>query len=135
MGRIGRGADLLLGGWSVTGVTLAETGLWLTPYFPTSVSDPSGTNPSQRSVKQQRPDCVAGRTGYLSNPTTQQYFDVSAFSIPATNIARFGSCGVGTLQGPGAVTFSLSAGKTLHLTERLGVRYEAQFANLFNILD
>jgi hypothetical protein len=135
MGNVSRAGDLLVGGWSVTGVTLLQTGPWLTPYFPTSVADPSGTNPSQRSVKQQRPDCVAGKTGYLPNPTTASYFDVSAFAIPASDIGRFGNCGVGILRGPATATFSMSAGKTFSLTERLQLRYEAQFANLFNILN
>lgn len=135
MGNVSRAADLAIGGWSVSGITLLQSGPWLTPYFPSSFADPSGTNPSQRSVKQQRPDCVAGKTGYLANPTTQLYFDPTAFSIPGSNIGRFGNCGVGILEGPGTVTFSMSAGKTLHLTERLGLRYEAQFANLFNFLN
>jgi hypothetical protein len=33
------------------------------------------------------------------------------------------------------VTFSMSTGKTFHVTERVGLRYEAQFSNLFNILN
>jgi hypothetical protein len=134
-GSISRAANLLVGGWAVTGVTLLQSGPWLTPYFPTSTADPSGTNPSQRSVKQQRPDCVSGKTGYLSNPTTADYFDSTAFAIPASNIGRYGNCGVGILEGPGTATFSVSAGKTFQITERIGVRYEAQFANLFNILN
>jgi len=134
-GSVSRAADLVVGGWSVTGVTLLQSGNWLTPYFPTSTADPSGTNPSQRSVAQQRPDCVAGMTGYLSNPTTADYFNASAFVIPASNIGRYGTCGTGILEGPGTATFSMSAGKTFRVTERVGVRYEAQFSNLFNILN
>jgi hypothetical protein len=42
---------------------------------------------------------------------------------------------VGILEGPGTATFSMSAGKTFQIAERIGVRYEAQFANLFNILN
>ena len=71
----------------------------------------------------------------LANSTTSAYFDASAFAIPAANRGSFGTCGVGILEGPGTATFSMSAGKTLQLTERVGVRYEAQFANLFNILN
>jgi len=134
-GGVSRAANLAVGGWRVTGVTLAQTGPWLTPFFPSSLSDPSGTFPSSRSVSQQRPDCVGGKTGYLSNPTTSQYFDVSAFSVPASNIGRFGNCAVGILGGPGTATFSMSAGKTFALTERFGLRFEAQFANLFNLLN
>jgi len=140
---ISRGEDLLLGGWNVTGIALLHTGLWETPYYPSSVYDSSGTDPSERSVKQQRPDCNNG-SGYLSNPSTAAFFNVSAFSIPAhpvdqfgtaEPIGRFGNCGVGTLEGPGTTTFSMSTGKTFHLNERFAIRYEAQFSNIFNILN
>ena len=139
-----RAADLALGGWNLTGITFARSGLWETPYYPSSVYDASGTNPTQRSVSQQRPDCNPGAYGYFSNPTTAAFFNVSAYNIPvhpvdaagtAEPIGRFGDCGVGILQGPGAVTFSMSAGKSFHLTERYSVRYEAQFSNLFNIVN
>jgi hypothetical protein len=142
LGDASRATDLLVGGWNVTGITVLNSGLWLTPYYPSSVYDASGTNPSQRSVKQQRPDCSAGASGYLSNPTTSAFFDVSAYEVPAhptdaagtaEPIGRFGNCGVGILEGPGTATFSMSAGKTFHLNERFGFRYEAQFSNLFNL--
>jgi hypothetical protein len=133
--NISRAENLLVGGWGVTGVTFLQSGFWLTPYFPSSLSDPSGTDPSQRSVSTQRPDCISGASGYLSNPTTADYFNSAAYSIPPSDIGRFGTCGVGILQGPGTATFSMSAGKTFQVTERIGVRYEAQFANLFNILN
>ena len=81
LGGVSRAANLAVGGWRVTGVTLVQSGPWLTPYFPSSLADPSGTFPSSRSVKQERPDCAAGKTGYLSNPATADYFDVSAFTV------------------------------------------------------
>ena len=144
LGNSSRTTDLLVGGWNVTGITMLHSGLWWTPYYPSSVYDASGTNPSQRSVKQQRPDCSAGASGYLSNPTTAAFFNVGAYGVPehstdaagtAEPIGRFGSCGVGTLAGPGTVTFSMSTGKTFHITERFGLRYEAQFSNLFNLVN
>jgi hypothetical protein len=132
---VSRAVDLFVGGWVATGETLLQTGPWLTPYFPSGTADPSGTNPSQRSVKQQRPDCVSGKTGYLSNASTTNYFDSTAFVIPGSNIGRYGNCGVGILEGPGTAAFSMSAGKTFRIAERVAVRYEAQFANLFNVLN
>ncbi len=125
-------ADLFIGGWSTTGIFLFHTGDFLTPYFPSTVSDPSGTNPSERSVAQQRPDCQNG-AGYVGNPTTTHFFNASAFTIPGNNIGRFGTCGVGVLQGPKTTTLSMSAGKNFNITERFQLRYEAQFSNLFNI--
>jgi hypothetical protein len=139
----GRGTDLLVGGWNLTGILMLHSGLWWTPYYPSSVYDASGTNPAQRSVKQQRPDCGGG-SGYLSNPTTAAFFNVGAFSVPAHStdsagtaepIGRFGNCGVGILDGPGTSTFSMSTGKTFHINERFGIRYEAQFSNLFNLVN
>jgi hypothetical protein len=140
--NISRGADLVAGGWSVTAITLLHSGLWMTPYYPSSVYDSSGTNPAQRSVKQQRPDCSSGVSGYLSSPSTSTFFHAAAYGVPAhptdaagtaEPIGRFGNCGVGILEGPGTATFSMSAGKTFHLSERFGLRYEAQFSNLFNL--
>ncbi len=133
-GNVSHAENLIVGGWHVTGVTLAQTGPWLTPYFSSGVADPSGTAPQDRSVKQQRPDCN-GQSGTLSNPTAADYFNVSAFTIPASNIGRFGNCGVGILEGPGTVTFSMSMGKSFALTERISLQYQAQFANLFNVLN
>jgi hypothetical protein len=131
-GNINQAENLLLGGWSTTGIFLFHTGEFLTPYFPSSVADPSGTNPAERSVPYQRPDCTAG-AGYLGSPSTAKFFDRSAFTIPASDIGRFGNCGVGVLQGPKTTTFSMSAGKNFAFTERFVLRYEAQFSNLFNI--
>jgi hypothetical protein len=140
---VSRGEDLVLGGWNVTGITLLHSGYWETPYYPSSVYDASGTDPSERSVKQQRPDC-SGASGYLPDPTTSAFFNVGAYDIPAhptdqfgtaEPIGRFGNCGVGILEGPGTVTFSMSTGKTFHLTERFAIRYEAQFSNLFNLVN
>ncbi len=133
MGSSGRALDYLLGGWSLSGITLYHSGFWLTPYFPSTLADPSGTSPQYRSVSQQNPDCVSGTSGYFPNPTVANYFNVNAYSIPASDIGRFGNCGVGILQGPHTVTLSTSLGKAIHISERFAVRYEAQFANLLNI--
>jgi hypothetical protein len=132
LSHISRGADLLVGGWKLTGITLLQTGSFLTPTF--TGTDPSGTNPSQRSEGSfQRPDCVSGVNPDASNPTRDQYFNPAAFTVPANNIGRFGSCKVGILHGPGTKTFSASVGKQFKLTEHVALGYEAQFANLFNI--
>jgi hypothetical protein len=132
-GNVSRAADALIGGWSASTILLYHTGFWLTPYYPTSTSDPSGTAPSYRSVKQQNPDCVSGVSGNLSNHSIADYYNPSAYSIPSSDIGRFGTCSTGILEAPPTTTFSASFGKTFKLTERLGVHYEAQFANLFNI--
>ncbi len=121
--------NALVSGWQLSGITLFQSGAFLTPTF--SGTDPSGTGVLVRGVTTtQRPDRVGN--GNLSNPTREQYFDPKAFIIPGNNIGRFGNAGVGILQGPGTKVFSLSVAKKFNLTERAFVRYEATISNLLN---
>ena len=57
-GDISRGLDLLVGGWDVTGVTLLQSGPFLTPFF--SNGDPSGTGTHRARVHR---DAAAGSGG------------------------------------------------------------------------
>jgi hypothetical protein len=126
----GRGLDLLIGGWDVTGVTLLQSGPFLTPFF--SNADPSGTGSTERGfTATQRPDQVGA--GTLDNPTAARYFDAAAFVRPASNIGRFGNAGVGILEGPGTRVFSMTLGKGLVTGGTTRVRVEVAFSNLFNI--
>ncbi len=128
--HVSRGLDLLVGGWDVTGVTLIQSGPFLTPFF--SNGDPSGTGTTVRGfTASQRPDQVAN--GNLSNPTPDAYFDRSAFVKPADNIGRFGNAGVGTLEGPGTSVFSMTLGKSFAAGGTTRLRFEMAFSNLFNI--
>ncbi len=129
-GTLNRGANLLLGGWGIAGIQLWQSGDFLTPSF--SGTDPSGTGVLVRGVTTaQRPDCT-GISPNISNRSRAMWFNQAAFSTPGNNIGRFGNCSVGTLNGPGTVTFAGTAGKNFQLSERFRVRYEAQIANLFN---
>ena len=127
------GLDLLVGGWNLTGITLLQTGPFLTPTFTPTGDDPSGTNPGQRSAgSYQRPDCV-GSIDPNSRSTAGQYFNANAFAVPGSDIGRYGNCGVGILRGPGTTNLSAAVGKAFSITERVKLRYEADFANLLNI--
>ena len=129
-GGIGRGLDLLVGGWDVTGVTLFQSGPFLTPTF--SNSDPSGTGATSRGfTATQRPDRIGD--GTLADPTPDRYFDRDAFVRPDNNIGRFGNAGVGILEGPGTRVFSMTLGKQFDTGGASRLRAEVAFSNLFNI--
>jgi hypothetical protein len=152
--NISRTANLFLGGWNLTGITVWQSGAFLTPTFtpfadttnpngtPLSPSDPayrataddpSGTNPGQRSAgAYQRPDYNPGIVAN-TKPGYNQYFNVAAFAAPKPDIGRFGDAWVGMLRGPSLAVFSSSLGKNFDFTERLKLRYEADFSNLFNV--
>jgi hypothetical protein len=76
---------------------------------------------------------VAGVSGNLSGRSISDYYNAKAYSIPGSDIGRFGTCSTGLLEAPPTTTFSASFGKTFQITEPLGVHDEAQFANLFNV--
>jgi len=127
---IGRGLDLLVGGWDVTGVTLLQSGPFLTPFF--SNGDPSGTGTTVRGfTATQRPDQIGA--GTLANPTADAYFDRNAFARPADNIGRFGNAGAGILVGPGTRVFSMTIGKSFTMAGTSRLRVEMAFSNLFSI--
>ena len=127
---IGRPLDLLVGGWDVTGVVLAQSGPDLTAFF--SGGDPSGTGANVRGfTSTDRPDQVGDPT--LTDPTVERYWDRAAFVIPSNNIGRFGNAEVGSLVGPGTKVFSMTVGKAFGVTATSRLRFEAAFSNLFDI--
>ena len=111
-----RFSDLAFGGWSISTVSLWETGPYLTPTTSSSY-DPGNLSLSYRGAFQ-RPDCMGN--GNLANSATGSMFNISAFNpIPSGPV---GNCGVGILQGPGTTTIAAGLSKTFYLTERIRLR-------------
>src|SRR3984893_8416574 len=118
--------DALFGEWSISTVSLWETGPYLTPTTSSSY-DPGNLNISYRGAFQ-RPDCIGN--GNRANPATGSMFDINAFnSIPSGPV---GNCGVGILEGPGTSTVAVGLAKRVRVTERVGMRFEGTFTNLMN---
>jgi hypothetical protein len=128
-GSMGRGLDLVAGGWDVAGVALLQSGPFLTPSF--TSGDPSGTGANVRGfTSTTRPDQTGD--GNLADPTVNRFFDRTAFVIPANNIGRFGNAAVGSLIGPKTKVLSMTVGKSVSLAGTSRLRFEAAFSNLFN---
>ena len=90
---MGRGLDLLAGGWDIAGVALLQSGPFLTPQF--SGGDPSGTGANVRGfTSTTRPDQTGD--GNLGSPAVDRYFDRSA---------KFRCCGTGKKCTPHAKMF------------------------------
>lgn len=114
----------VLGGWQVQGVVRVGSG------FPFTLS---GTNVCQcGSFVPQRVNYVPGREGdrgVLANPTVAQWFDKTAYVLPAAGFQ--GTVGRNTLIGPGSKQVDFSVSKrfpfgTTHL------EFRAEIFNLFN---
>jgi hypothetical protein len=119
----------LLGGWSMSTVSMWQTGPYLTAMTSPSY-DPGNLNLVYRGAFQ-RPDCIGD--GNLANPNPGEYFNINAFNpIPTGPV---GTCRVGSLLGPGTVAIAAGLAKTFSFGERVRMRFESTFTNLPNHLN
>ena len=77
-----------------------------------------------------RPDCVGNPVP--SNRTPSDFFNFAAFALPPTDAGRFGTCGLGILEGPNLINVNAGLAKVVNLSERMRLRFEASFTNVFN---
>ena len=119
--------NAVAGDWQVNAILRLSTGFAVTA----SGSDASGTN-----SRGSRPNCnspvdILGRQNApASLGGGYQWFDPSAFGPAAPG--TFGTCGVGTIRGPGLATLDLSLAKFFNLTERFKVEFRSEFINFTN---
>ena len=125
--NMNKAVDAVAGGWTLAGILSVHTG------FPLTISANDASNTGSRGP---RADCLSpvdilGKQN--ADPSVglgYQWFSPSAFAQPANG--TFGSCGVGTVRGPGLTTLDLNVSKTFKFTERHGVDIRAEFINLAN---
>ena len=99
----------VVGGWNLSMVTNIQSGQWLTATMP-AADDQSNTDMIERTTGGAiaRPDCVGNP---YAGQSSQNFFNINAFALPPANAGRFGSCGVGNLQGPGMINVNMGAGQ------------------------
>src|SRR5467141_310165 len=139
--------DGILGGWQLSTIFLAETGPYDTPFiqFDTTGNSNFGFN---------RPD-LADNPNNFSHTSTQwwnpnvfacpgrtpgQDLQNNALNCPTQDAAgnalaragRFGNASVGSLVGPGTVTWNLGLSKRFRVTERIALKFESSFTNVLN---
>jgi hypothetical protein len=122
--NMNRGLDAVVGGWEVGGILSLHTG------FPLTVTASDASNTLSRGA---RADCIApGHVfGTRDSPAGgYQWFDPASYAQPAP--FTFGSCGVGTVRGPGLTDFDLNLTKSFRFTERQALDLRADFINLTN---
>jgi hypothetical protein len=118
--------NAVAGDWQVNAIVSLHTGFALT----TSGPDASGTN-----SRGARPDCLAPATQYGTQNSPlggYQWFDASSSVFGPAATGTFGTCGVGTLRGPGLTTMDLSLSKFFNVTERYKMEFRSEFINFTN---
>jgi len=121
----------LVEGWDMSTITTIQTGQWLTPTI-SPIYDQSNTDMIVRSGggAVARPDCIGNPIP--SDQTPRAFYNINAFAPTPTGAGRFGSCGLGILQGPGMIDVDAGLAKHFQITERLRLRFEATFTNILN---
>ena len=122
--RLRQAIDAVMGGWQISGILLAETG---TPF--SVVMNCADINAQGNNC---RPNRVASGALASGEPSLNEWFDTSAFSIPSP--AAYGSAGRNILRDPGVTNIDLALSKTFSWanveTRRLHIR--SDFFNALN---
>ena len=119
-------SEFFLGGWQLSGIGTARSGLPLNVTVSRSATD----LPDQLN-KNQRPNRVVGASLYPSNRTPSNWLNVAAFSQPAPGI--HGNAGRNIARAPGLWQMDASMNKRFRVTERVGVSFRAEAFNIFNV--
>ncbi len=125
--NMNKAVDAVLGGWTMAGILSLHTG------FPLTISANDASNTTSRGP---RADCIAPADvlgEQNADPAVgpgYQWFSPSSYAQPANG--TFGSCGVGTVRGPGLTSFDFNVSKTFKVTERHSFDLRAEFINLAN---
>jgi hypothetical protein len=133
LGNSGRLLDTVVGGWQLGGVTVFQSGAFLTIG---QASVDSANTGILNTLGDARADVVPGvgprSTKGLSNAAGPVFINPAAFTLPPVNAGRFGTASVGDVVGPGTDAVSLSLIKSIKITEQLQFQFGAQAANALN---
>jgi hypothetical protein len=130
----------VLGGWQISGITVAQTGQPFSVTNGTTYKDNAGVGNGSLVQGNSRPDRV---TGVSTSPTSAEkaadaaagifgplLFSPAAFTVPTG--LTFGDVGRNTLYLPGRLNFDFGLSKRFVFTERTGLDFKWETFNVFN---
>lgn len=120
-------AGKVFGGWELSGIGTARTGLPVN----VTISRSASSLPDGNSTSPQRPDLVPGVS--LIPPggqTPNLWINPAAFAIPANG--TWGNAGRSLVRAPGAWQLDTALAKRNQITERVGLEFRAEAFNLLN---
>jgi hypothetical protein len=114
-------ADKLISGWQTNVILLARTGL---PFTVTQQQGMLSTGTANR------PNRIG--SGKLDNPTTDRWWDLSAFVATSDNTGTYGNSGRNILRQPGQTNLDISIIKNTRFFERFEHQLRFEFFNALN---
>ena len=124
--NLGSWGNGFVGGWSVTSILLAQSGL---PFTPQLSYNPSNNGDTRNPV---RPFINPDFTGNVILGTPTKWFNPAAFLQPPPNSGFYGNLGRDTFTGPGLFDWDFSAIKDTRIHERTTLQFRAEFLNIIN---
>lgn len=118
----------ILGGWQLSGIAIARTGLPVNVVINRSNS----VLPDKYSMSgAERPDLVPGVSLIpAGGQTPNNWINAAAFATPASG--TFGNAGRNLVRAPGLWQMDLAMTKKVPLTDRFGMEFRAEAFNVFN---
>ncbi|HEX4810605.1 MAG TPA: carboxypeptidase-like regulatory domain-containing protein [Bryobacteraceae bacterium] len=117
----------ILGGWELSGVGTARTGLPID----VTVNRSNSSVPGGYSVSgSERPDLYGGVSILPAVQTPNNWINTAGFYTPANG--TFGNLGRNALSGPGLWQLDTALAKKIFFTEKLGLQLRAEVFNVFN---
>jgi hypothetical protein len=123
----------LLGGWQISGITVAQAGLPFSVTNGTTYGDNAGVGNGVGTGS--RPDLVGNPRASI--PQTEfpdvrgpVIFNPAAFALPTG--LTFGNVGRNTLNYPGRLNFDAGLSKRFAINERMGFDFKWELFNVFN---
>jgi hypothetical protein len=113
-------SNYLLGGWTLSGFAILQSGAPLTPIW-------SG-DPANVGITTVRPNRIGD--GSVADPTMARWIDPGAFAAP--DALTFGNSGTGIIAGPSAQFFDAAIHKNFAFRERLRLQLRGEALNALN---
>jgi hypothetical protein len=131
LNSVGRGLNLLVGGWEISTIFSYLSGQFLTPMW--TGPDPTGTAYTTSRTAPNvtiRPDHLRDANLDSSQRSIDRWFDPSAFGPPQPG--QFGSAAKGVIKGPSSNVWHAGLMKWIPFSERVRARLELTATNVLN---
>ena len=112
----------IAGNWAVNGILTLSDGR----PFSIGANDTANTGPGRTS----RANCVGDPVPDGFDQTIDQWFDTSAFAVPAP--LTYGNCGYNSVRGPGFKNMNLSLFRTFPWSANQRLEFRLEAFNVFN---
>lgn len=121
LGDINRFADMLIGGWQISGIFSRTSGLPFTVTTSGGITNAGGAD---------RPNRLRDGALPASERSIDRWFDVGAFAVQPQY--TYGNSGRNILTGPSLTNLDLSIGKMFSVTERVRLQFRGEAFNATN---